>query len=206
MMGPPGGGHMAGGRAASKGEGLQQNPAHPGPAALLPTASSIAVVMLFAIASTVFSIVGPKLLGKVTTKLVEGLIAWYTGTGLWTDMAYITRILMWLAVLYLVSSICSYVQGYIMSGVANDLTFRMRREISEKINRLPLKYFDSLTHGEVLSRITNDVDLVNQTLNQSLTPAGDLPCDGVGPCWPMMLSISWQMTILALLVLPVSGA
>jgi ATP-binding cassette subfamily B protein len=171
---------------------------------LTPYSASIVTVLVFAIASTVFSIVGPKMLGNVTTKLVEGLIAWYTGTGLLTDMAYITRILSWLAVLYLVSSACSYVQGYIMSGVANDLTFRMRREISEKINRLPLKYFDSLTHGEVLSRITNDVDLVNQTLNQSLTQLVTSVVTVLGVL-AMMLSISWQMTILALLVLPVSG-
>ncbi len=171
---------------------------------LSPYTVSIAIVMLFAIASTVFSIVGPKLLGKVTTKLVEGLIAWYTGTGLYTDMAYITRILTWLAVLYVVSSVCSYVQGYIMAGVANDLTFRMRREISEKINRLPLKYFDKLTHGEVLSRITNDVDLVNQTLNQSLTQLVTSIVTVLGVL-AMMLSISWQMTLLALLVLPLSG-
>ncbi len=171
---------------------------------LSPYSVGIVTVMVFAIASTVFSIVGPKLMGNVTTKLVEGLIAWYTGTGLLTDMAYITRILTWLAILYVVSSICSYVQGYVMSGVANDLTYRMRREISEKINRLPLKYFDSLTHGEVLSRITNDVDLVNQTLNQSLTQLVTSVVTVIG-ILAMMLSISWQMTILALLVLPVSG-
>jgi ATP-binding cassette, subfamily B, multidrug efflux pump len=171
---------------------------------LSPYGISITVVMLFALASTVFSIVGPKMMGNVTTKLVEGLIAWYTGTGLLTDMAYITRILTWLAALYVISSACSYVQGYIMAGVANNVTFRMRREISEKINRLPLKYFDKLTHGEVLSRITNDVDLVNQTLNQSLTQLVTSIVTVLGVL-VMMLSISWQMTILALLVLPVSG-
>jgi ATP-binding cassette subfamily B multidrug efflux pump len=171
---------------------------------LRPYNFRIIVVMLFAVASTVFSIIGPKLMGNVTTKLVEGLIAWYTGTGLLTDMAYITRILIWLVVLYVVSSACSYIQGYIMAGVANDLTFRLRREISEKINRLPLKYFDSLTHGEVLSRITNDVDLVNQTLNQSLTQLVTSTVTVVG-VMTMMLSISWQMTLLAVVVLPVSG-
>ena len=173
-------------------------------ARLGPYNFSIFIVMVFAIASTVFSIIGPKLLGNVTTKLVEGLVAWYTGTGLLTDMAYVTRILSWLTVLYVVSSACSYIQGYIMSGVANDLTFRMRREISEKINRLPLKYFDSLTHGEVLSRITNDVDLVNQTLNQSLTQLVTSVVTVLGVL-AMMLSISWQMTLLAILVLPISG-
>jgi ATP-binding cassette subfamily B protein len=198
----PGGGHMVG-APPQKAKDFNKTLRSLGHR-LSPYTVSIAVVMLFAIASTVFSIVGPKLLGKVTTKLVEGLIAWYTGTGLWTDMAYITRILTWLAVLYVVSSICSYVQGYIMAGVANDLTFRMRREISEKINRLPLKYFDSLTHGEVLSRITNDVDLVNQTLNQSLTQLVTSIVTVLGVL-VMMLSISWQMTLLALLVLPLSG-
>jgi ATP-binding cassette subfamily B protein len=170
---------------------------------LTPYTVSFTIVMVFAIASR-FSHRLPKLLGNVTTKLVEGLIAWYTGTGLLTDMAYINRILAWLAALYLISSVCSYIQGYIMSGVANDLTFRMRREISEKINRLPLKYFDKLTHGEVLSRITNDVDLVNQTLNQSLTQLVTSVVTVLGVL-VMMLSISWQMTILALLVLPISG-
>ena len=203
MMGPPGGGHMGGGAPPQKAKDFNRTLRTLGQR-LSPYGVSISIVMVFAIASTVFSIVGPKLLGKVTTKLVEGLIAWYTGTGLLTDMAYITRILSWLAVLYVVSSICSYVQGYIMSGVANDLTFRMRREISEKINRLPLKYFDQLTHGEVLSRITNDVDLVNQTLNQSLTQLVTSIVTVLGVL-VMMLSISWQMTILALLVLPVSG-
>ena len=198
----PGGGHMVG-APPQKAKDFNKTLRTLGHR-LSPYTVSIAVVMLFAIASTVFSIVGPKMLGKVTTKLVEGLIAWYTGTGLWTDMAYITRILTWLAALYVVSSICSYVQGYIMAGVANDLTFRMRREISEKINRLPLKYFDSLTHGEVLSRITNDVDLVNQTLNQSLTQLVTSIVTVLGVL-AMMLSISWQMTLLALLVLPVSG-
>ena len=198
----PGGGHMVG-APPQKAKDFNKTLRTLGHR-LSPYTVSIAVVMLFAIASTVFSIVGPKMLGKVTTKLVEGLIAWYTGTGLWTDMAYITRILTWLAALYVVSSICSYVQGYIMAGVANDLTFRMRREISEKINHLPLRYFDSLTHGEVLSRITNDVDLVNQTLNQSLTQLVTSIVTVLGVL-AMMLSISWQMTLLALLVLPVSG-
>ena len=198
----PGGGHMAGGppqkaRDFSKTLGTLTD-------RLRPYGLRIFIVMLFAIASTVFSIIGPKLMGNVTTKLVEGLIAWYTGTGLLTDMAYITRILTWLVVLYVISSVCSYIQGYIMAGVSNDLTFRLRREISEKINRLPLKYFDSLTHGEVLSRITNDVDLVNQTLNQSLTQLVTSTVTVVGVL-AMMLSISWQMTLLALVVLPVSG-
>ncbi len=203
-MGLGGGGHMAGGAPPQKakdfGKSLKTLAGR-----LAPYRINILIVMVFAVASTVFSIVGPKLLGNVTTKLVEGLIAWYTGMGLLTDMAYITRILTWLAALYVVSSICSYVQGYIMAGVANDMTFRLRREISEKINRLPLAYFDRLTHGEVLSRITNDVDLVNQTLNQSLTQLVTSFVTVVGVL-SMMLSISWQMTLLALVVLPVSGA
>ena len=203
MMGPPGGGHMVGGAPPQKAKDFNKTLRTLGQR-LSPYGVSIFIVMVFAIASTVFSIVGPKLLGNVTTKLVEGLIAWYTGTGLLTDMATITRILAWLVVLYVVSSICSYVQGYIMSGVANDLTYRMRREISEKINRLPLKYFDGLTHGEVLSRITNDVDLVNQTMGQSLTQLVTSIVTVLGVL-AMMLSISWQMTLLALLVLPVSG-
>ncbi len=198
-----GGGHMLGGGPPQKAKDFNKTIRTLGQR-LTPYTIRIAIVMVFAIASTVFAIVGPKMLGNVTTKLVEGLIAWYTRTGLLTDMGYITRILTWLVVLYLVSAVCSYIQGYTMSGVANDLTFRLRREISEKINRLPLKYFDQLTHGEVLSRITNDVDLVNQTLNQSLTQLVTSLVTVLGVL-AMMLSISWQMTLLALFVLPVSA-
>lgn len=201
--GPMGGGPMGamGGppqKAKDFGKTIRKLGAH-----LAVYKTQIAVVVLFALISTVFSIVGPKLLGQVTTKLVEGLVAYLAGTGLYTDIGFMARIVTLLVVLYAVSSVCSYVQSYIMSKVSNDVTFTLRKEISEKMNRLPLKYFDTRTHGEVLSRITNDVDLVNQTLNQSLTQLITSIATILG-VFVMMLSISWLMTLAALLVLPLS--
>lgn len=164
---------------------------------------SIGVVLFFAVFSTVFSIVGPKLLGKVTTKLFEGLIAYVMGTGLLTDFNYIGKMIALLVGLYVVSALFSYIQGYIMSGVSMKVTYRFRKDISEKINRMPLKYFDTRTHGEVLSRITNDVDTVSQTLNQSLTQIITSVTMVLGVL-VMMLSISWLMTLAALIVIPLS--
>lgn len=166
---------------------------------------SIYMVVFFALFSTVFSIVGPKLLGKVTTKLVEGLLAWYGGLGLLTDFDYIGRMIGILIALYIVSSVCQYVQSYIMSRVAMDVTYNLRRDISHKMNRIPLNYYDTRTHGEILSRITNDVDTVSQTLNQSLTQIITSVTSIVGVL-AMMLSISWIMTLAALLVIPTSLA
>lgn len=166
---------------------------------------SIYMVVFFALFSTVFSIVGPKLLGKVTTKLVEGLLAWYGGLGLLTDFDYIGRMIGILIALYIVSSVCQYVQSYIMSKVAMDVTYNLRRDISHKMNRIPLNYYDTRTHGEILSRITNDVDTVSQTLNQSLTQIITSVTSIVGVL-AMMLSISWIMTFAALLVIPTSLA
>ena len=131
--------------------------------------ASVAVVILFAACSSVFSIIGPKVLGKATTKLFEGMMAWMMGTGLLTDFRYIRNCLLLLVVLYLISAVFSYLQSYIMSGVSMKVTYQFRKDISMKMNRLPLSYYDTRTHGEVLSRITNDVDTVSQTLNQSLT-------------------------------------
>ncbi len=164
---------------------------------------SVIIVVCFALLSTVFSIVGPKLLGKAITKLTEGLIAWYTGTGLLTDFVYIKRIIVILVFLYLISAACSYIQSYIMSGVSMDVTYKLREDISKKMNKLPLNYYDTRTHGDVLSRITNDVDLISQTLNQSLTQLITSTATVVGVL-VMMLSISWIMTIVALLVIPLS--
>jgi len=128
----------------------------------------ILVVMLFAIASTIFSIAGPKIMGQATTKLFEGVMAKIAGTGS-IDFAYIGRILLITLGLYLISVIFSYIQGWIMAGISMDITYRFRKDISQKINRMPFKYFDGTSHGEVLSRITNDVDTVSQTLSQSLS-------------------------------------
>jgi len=160
-------------------------------------------VMFLAAGSSAFSIVGPKLLGKVTTKLFEGLMAWYGGTGLLTDFAYIRKYIIILIFLYVISAILSYLQSYIMSEVSMKITYRFRKDISEKMNRLPLRYYDGHTHGEILSRITNDVDTVNQTLNQSLTQIISSIATVTGVLI-MMLSISWIMTIIALLIVPLS--
>jgi len=170
---------------------------------LEPYKISIIIVLFFATLSTVFSIVGPKLLGKVTTKLVEGLLAWYSQTGLLTDFNYIGRIITILVFLYVISTMCSYVQSYIMSGVSMKVTYSLRKEISEKMNKLPLNYYDTRTHGEVLSRVTNDVDMVSQTLNQSLTQIITSVVSIIGVLC-MMLSISWLMTLAALIVIPMS--
>ncbi|MDP4291089.1 MAG: ABC transporter ATP-binding protein [Bacteroidota bacterium] len=171
---------------------------------LLEYKFQIVVVLLFAIFSTTFSIVGPKLLGKVTTKLVEGLLAYASQTGLLTDFVYMGRLSLLLLVLYVVSSICSFFQGFIMSKVSMDITYKIRKQISEKMYRLPLNYYDTRTHGEVLSRITNDVDLVSQSLNQTLSQLVTSVTMILG-ILVMMLSISWLMTLAALLVIPLSG-
>ena len=171
---------------------------------LAPYKTKIIAVILIAIVSTVFSIVGPKLLGKVTTKLVEGLLAYMAGTGLYTDFAYMGRIIAWLIGLYVLSAICTFLQGFIMAKVSNNVTYDLRRAISEKMNRLPLKYYDTKTHGEVLSHITNDVDLINQSLSQSLTQLVTSATMILG-ILVMMLSINVLMTLLALIVLPLSA-
>jgi ATP-binding cassette subfamily B multidrug efflux pump len=163
----------------------------------------ILVVMVFAVASTVFNILGPKILGKATTKLFEGVMAQIAGSGAGIDFEYIGRIILTTLALYLGSSLFGYVQGWIMSGISMDITYRFRKDIAEKINRMPFKYFDSTSQGEVLSRVTNDVDTVSQTLNQSLSQIVTSVVTVVGVL-VMMLSISWQMTLIALLVIPLS--
>lgn len=166
--------------------------------------SQVLVVIIFAIFSAIFSIIGPKILGKATTKLFEGLIAYASGTNLLTDFKYIRNCVLALVVLYIISAIFSYAQAYIMSGVSMKITYRFRKDISEKINRMPLKYFDTRTHGEVLSRITNDVDTLSQTLNQSLTQLITSAVTVVG-ILIMMLSISPTLTLVAVLTLPLSA-
>ena len=163
---------------------------------------SIVLVLVCAAASTVFSIFGPKVLGQATTKLFEGLIAMLTGTGS-IDFAAIGQVLLFLACLYLISALLSYVQGWIMAGVATDLSYSMRKDISEKIDRMPLAYFDRVPNGEVLSRITNDVDTITQTLNQSLSQIVTNVTMMIGVLC-MMLSISPLMTLVALCILPLS--
>ncbi len=164
---------------------------------------SILVVMLVAVASTVFTILGPKILGKATTKLFEGVMAQIAGTGSGIDFEYIGRIILLTLTLYVLSSLLSYIQGWIMSGISADIAYRFRRDIAAKINRMPLRYFDGTNHGEVLSRVTNDVDTVNQTLSQSLTQIITSVTTVIGVL-VMMFSISWTMTLVAVLIVPLS--
>ena len=164
---------------------------------------SIVVVLIFAIASTIFTIVGPKILGLATTRLFEGVIAQIAGTGTGIDFDYIGKIILLLVGLYILSSLFSYIQGWVMAGVSQKVTYRMREDISIKINRLPLKYYDTTNQGEVLSRVTNDVDTISQTLNQSLSQIVTSVTSMIGVLI-MMLSISWQMTIVALIMIPLS--
>ena len=162
----------------------------------------IILVLLCAAASTVFAIFGPKILGQATTRLFEGLVAMLTGSG-GIDFGAIGQILIFLACLYLLSALLSYVQGWVMSGVATKLSYSLRKDISEKIDRMPLSYFDRVPHGEVLSRITNDVDTITQTLNQSLSQIVTNVTMMIGVLC-MMLSISPAMTLVALCILPFS--
>lgn len=159
-------------------------------------------VAIFAIGSTIFNILGPKILGKATTEIFNGLVGKISG-GAGIDFDKIGRILILLMGLYVLSALFSFIQGYIMTGVSQKLTYRMRKEISEKINRLPMNYFDRQPHGEVLSRITNDVDTLSQSLNQSATQLITSVTTIIGVL-VMMLSISPLMTLIALLILPVS--
>ena len=164
---------------------------------------SIIFVVLFAIGSTVFSIVGPKILSKATNEIFDGLTGKIAGLG-GIDFTKIGRILLLLIVLYLTSAVFSLIQGYIMTGISQKLTFRFRKEISAKINRMPMNYFESRTHGEVLSRITNDVDTLGQSLNQSITTLITSTATIIGVII-MMLSISPFMTLLTLIIIPISG-
>lgn len=163
----------------------------------------IVLVMIFAVCSTVFSVVGPKVMGKATTALADGLMRKVEGVG-GIDFAYIGTILLWTMGLYALSSLLNFIQGWIMSGITQKICYRMRREISEKINRMPMKYFESRTYGEVLSRITNDVDTLGMGLNQSVTMIITSVATMVGVL-VMMLSISPLMTVIALVILPVSA-
>ncbi|MDI9241249.1 ABC transporter ATP-binding protein [Ruminococcus sp. YH-rum2234] len=162
----------------------------------------ILTVLIFAVGSTVFHVIGPKVLGKATTKIFNGLTGKLSG-GPGIDFAGIGKILILLLTLYGVSALFSFVQGLVMTSISQKVSFRMRKEMSEKINRLPMNYYDTKTHGEVLSRITNDVDTLGQSLNQSITQMITSVTTIVG-VFIMMLSISPLMTVLAVLILPVS--
>ena len=166
--------------------------------------AAIIVVMIFAAVSTVFSVLGPKVMGKATTALADGLMSKITGTG-GIDFSYIGKILLITLSLYVASAVFSFVQGWIMTAITQKTCYRMRKEISQKINRMPMKYFESRTYGEVLSRITNDVDTLGQSLNQSITQIITSTATMIGVL-VMMLSISPLMTLIALVILPISVA
>ena len=160
------------------------------------------MVFIFAVAGTIFNIAGPKILGKATTELYTGLVAKVNGTG-GIDFGKIGTILLWTLGLYLASACFSFIQGWIMTGISNDVTYNLRKDISKKINKLPLNYFESRTNGEILSRVTNDVDTLQMSLNQSLTQLITSVTTLIG-VFIMMLSINVWMTLAALLILPVS--
>ncbi|MEN2256885.1 ABC transporter ATP-binding protein [Paraclostridium benzoelyticum] len=171
---------------------------------LKPYRISIFIVVIFAIGSSAFSIVGPKVLGKATTEIFEGLVRKVSNQGnAGIDFDYIGKVLLILLGLYVISALFSFVQAFIVSGISQKVSYKLRKEISEKINRMPLKYFDKRTHGEVLSRITNDIDTLSQNLNQIMTQIITAVTTVIGVLI-MMISISWQMTIASLLILPVS--
>ncbi len=165
---------------------------------------AIILVMIFAAGSTIFNVAGPKILGKATTTLSEGLIAKIGGTGS-IDFGKIGTILIWVLCLYVGSALLNFIQGWIMTGITQKVCYKLRKEISEKINRMPMKYFESRTYGEVLSRITNDVDTLGQGLNQSITTIISSVATLIGVL-VMMLSISPLMTLIALVILPISVA
>ena len=160
------------------------------------------LMFVFAVAGTVFNIVGPKILGKATTELFNGLVAKVNGTG-GIDFKKIGMILLFTLGLYLISACFSFIQGFVMTGISNDVTYNLRKDISKKINRMPLNYFESRTNGEILSRVTNDVDTLQMSLNQSMTQLITSVTTLIG-VFVMMLSINVWMTLAAVLILPVS--
>lgn len=164
---------------------------------------AIVAVMIFAAVSTVFSVAGPKVMARATNALVEGLGKKIAGTGS-IDFTHIAKVLLFTLGLYICSAVFSFIQGMIMTGITQKTCYRMRKEISEKINRMPMKYFESRTYGEVLSRITNDVDTLGQSLNQSVTQIITSVATLVGTL-VMMISISGIMTLISLVILPVSA-
>lgn len=164
---------------------------------------AMVLVALLSIGSAAFTIIGPKKMGDITTAIFSGLMAALNGTG-GIDFAVIGSLLLWLLGLYALSALLSFIQSYVMTGVSQRLSYRMRRELSQKIQRLPMSYFDRVAHGEVLSRITNDVDTLSQSLNQSLSQVIASITTAIGVLI-MMFSISWEMTLAVLLILPFSA-
>lgn len=199
MGGPMGGGQMAGGEKPKEfkktlGKLVKY---------LSKYHAAIIIVMIFTVGSTVFNVIGPKILGKATTEIFNGLMSKING-GAGIDFTKIGKILVILLGLYGLSTLFGYVQGFVMSGISQKMSYKLRKELSEKMNRLPMSYYDKRTHGEVLSRITNDVDTLGMSLNQSITQLITSVATIVGVLI-MMLTISPLMTLIALLILPVSA-
>ena len=161
------------------------------------------IVLIFAVGSTIFSIVGPKILGNATTEIFNGLVNKLSGNG-GIDFGKVGSILLTVLALYVISAIFSFIQGFTMTQIAQKLTYRLRKDLSEKINKLPMNYFDKKTNGEVLSVITNDIDTLGMNLNQSVTQIITAICTLVG-ILIMMLSISWQMTLISIIVMPIGA-
>ena len=163
---------------------------------------AIAIVILFTIGSTIFTIVGPKILGNATTEIFNGIIGKLSG-GSGINFVKIGKILLTLLVLYIISAVFSLIEGFTMTEVSQKVTYKLRNDMAEKLNKLPMKYFDKKTNGEVLSIITNDIDTLSQNLNESITQIIRSVCTVVGIII-MMLSISVTMTIVSFVILPVS--
>ena len=163
----------------------------------------IIIVMIFAIGSTIFTIVGPKILGNATTEIFNGLVSKLSG-GTGIDFGKVGQIALTLLGLYIISALFSFVQRFLMTNVAQKITYKLRNDIAIKINKLPMKYFDKKTNGEVLSIITNDIDTLSMNLNQSITEIITSVCTIIG-ILVMMFSISWQMTLISLVILPIAA-
>ncbi len=163
---------------------------------------ALTIVILFAVGSTIFSIVGPKILGNATTEIFNGIVSKLSG-GSGIDFGKIASILLTLLTLYIISAVFSLIQGFTMTGVSQKLTYKLRNDIAKKINHLPMRYFDKRTNGEVLSIITNDIDTLSQNLNQSITQIITSICTLIG-ILIMMISISWEMTLVSIIILPVT--
>ena len=163
---------------------------------------ALIIVFVFAVGSAIFNIVGPKILGNATTEIFNGLISKISG-GAGIDFGKIGQILLTLLILYIVSAIFSFIQGFAMTNVAQKITYKIRNDVVSKINKLPMKYFDKRTHGEVLSIVTNDIDTLGMNLNQTITEIIRTVCMLIG-IMIMMLSISWEMTLISIVILPIA--
>ena len=170
---------------------------------LKPHSVTLIAVLIFALVSTAFAVIGPRIMGRVTTILVDGILAHWLGTGLLTDFRQMATLTWILIGLYIISAACNLVQEIIMARLSVKVTYKLRSEISEKMHRLPINYYDTRSQGEIMSRITNDVDMISQTLSTNLTQLVTSATTLVGTL-VMMLTISWLMTVSALVIIPLS--